>query len=99
MRRYSESRTGTQTIVTETFEQESVGDRVVSRDLIPFMRSRNIEFVAKKSKPLTQLYAFFDGQNVTKYCVPKLIEISMTSGTFQVGEQVHGIVTMDWVLI
>ena len=57
------------------------------------MRSRNLEFIAKRVKPLTQLYAFFDGQNVTKYCVPKLIQISMTSGTFQVGEQVHGTVT------
>jgi len=87
------ARTGTQTVVTETFDEQSVGDRVVSRDLVPFMRSRNIEFVAKKVKPLTQLFAFFDGQNVTKYCVPKLIEISMTSGTFQVGEQCHGTVT------
>ena len=41
-------------------------------------------------KPLTQMYAFFDGENVTKYCVPKLLEISMTSGTFQVGETVVG---------
>ena len=70
----------------------SVGDRVISRDLIPFMRSRNIEFVAKRVKPLTQLYAFFDGQDVTKYCVPKILDISMTSGTFQVGEKVVGMV-------
>ena len=41
-------------------------------------------------KPLTRLYAFFDGVDVTKYCVPKLLEISMTSGTFQVGETVEG---------
>jgi len=85
-----ENRTGTQTLVTESFERTSVGDRVVSRDLVPFMRSRNIEFVAKKVKPLTKLYAFFDGQDVTKYCVPKLLQISMTSGTFQTGEKVIG---------
>ena len=85
-----ENRTGTQTLVTESFERTSVGDRVVSRDLVPFMRSRNIEFVAKKVKPLTRLYAFFDGQDVTKYCVPKLLQISMTSGTFQTGEKVVG---------
>ena len=42
----TESRTGSQTIVTETYDEQSVGDRVVSRDLVPFMRSRNIEFVA-----------------------------------------------------
>ena len=82
------SREGNRTIVTEQFDMESVGDRVVSRDVIPFMRSRNVSFFAKKVKPLTRLYAFFDGQDVTKYCVPKLLEISMTSGTFQVGETV-----------
>ena len=54
------------------------------------MRSRNIEFVAKKVKPLTRLYAFFDGVDISKYCVPKLLEITMTSGTFEVGETVVG---------
>ena len=84
------SRNGVRTIVTEQFDRESVGDRVVSRDLIPFMRSRNVEFVSKKVKPLTRLYAFFDSVDISKYCVPKLLEISMTSGTFQVGETVVG---------
>ena len=54
------------------------------------MRSRNIEFIVSKCKPLTQLYAFFDGVDVTKLCTPKLMEISMKSGTFQVGETVFG---------
>ena len=84
------NRSGSRTIVSEQFDQTSVGDRVVSRDLIPFMRSRNVEFVSKRVKPLTQLYAFFDGVDVTKYCIPKLLEISMISGTFQVGENVIG---------
>ena len=84
------SRNGIRTIVTEQFDRESVGDRVVSRDLIPFMRSRNVEFISKRVKPLTRLYAFFDSVDISKYCVPKLLEISMTSGTFQVGETVVG---------
>ena len=85
-----QSRTGTRTIVTEQFDKTSVGDRVVSRDLISFMRSRNVQFIAKKVKPLTQIYAFFDGIDVTKYCIPKLLEISMISGVFQPGETVIG---------
>ncbi len=84
------SRTGTTTIVTEQFDKTSVGDRVVSRNLVPYMRSRNIQFISKKVKPLTQLYAFFDGVEVTKYCVPKLLEIGMISGTFEVGETIIG---------
>jgi hypothetical protein len=84
------TRTGTRTSVTEQFDRTSVGDRVVSRDIVPFMRSRNIQFVAKKLKPLTQVYAFFDGVDVTKYCVPKLLEIDMISGVFEVGETIVG---------
>jgi len=84
------SRTGTRTIVTEQFDRTSAGDRTVSRELISFMRSRNVQFVSKRVKPSTQFYAFFDGVNVTKYCVPKLLEISMVSGVFQVGETVVG---------
>ena len=85
------SRTGTQRRIIEDFSQrESQGDRTISRDLIPFMRSRDVEFISKQNKPNTRLYAFFDGQEVTSYCTPKLLEITMTSGTFQVGERVSG---------
>jgi len=88
----TESRSGSRTTVTEQFDQTSLGDRSVSRDIIPFMRSRNIQFTLKNVKPLTQLYAFFDGIDVTKYCVPKLLEINMIFGVFEVGETVIGIV-------
>ena len=83
-------RTGTRIRVTEQLDRTSQGDRLVSRDLITFMRSRNIQFVAKRVKPSTQLFAFFDGVDVTRYCTPKLLEIAMISGTFQVGETVTG---------
>jgi len=86
----TDNRTGSRTIITERFDRTSVGDRVVSRDVINIMRSRNIQFVAKKVKPLTRVYSFFDGKDVTRYCVPKLLEIAMVSGTFQVGETVVG---------
>ena len=84
------NRSGLRTVVSEQFDKTSVGDRVVNRDLVAFMRSRNLQFTLKQVKPLTQLYAFFDGVDVTKYCVPKLLEINMISGVFQVGETVIG---------
>jgi len=86
----TERRNGSQTIVTEQWDNESVGDRVVSRDLVAYMRARNVAFTAKRMKPLTKMYGFFDGQDVTKYCVPKLLEVTMTSGAFTVGETVTG---------
>ena len=84
------TRTGIQRQFVEQIDNTSVGDRVVSRDLIPFMRSRNISFTGNGMKPNTRVYAFFDGVDVSNYVVPKLLEISMVSGTFQVGETVTG---------
>ena len=85
-----QERTGTRILVSEQFDNTSQGDRLVSRDLISFMRSRNVQFVGNRHKPTTRLYAFLDGRDITQYCVPKLLEITMVSGTFQVGETVTG---------
>ena len=86
----TKTRTGSRTVITEQFDTTSQGDKVVNREVIPIMRSRNIQFHATKCKPLTRMYAFFDGVNVDKYCTPKLLQIKMKSGTFQVGERVRG---------
>jgi len=83
---------GLQTTVVEDFEETVVGEKVVGKDIVPYMRSRNIQFASKRLKPLTRVYAFFDGVDVSKYCVPKLLEISMISGVFEVGELVEGVV-------
>jgi hypothetical protein len=84
------TRTGTRDFVVAQYDTTSLGDRVVSRDLATFMRSRNIQFVAKRLRPHSQVYAFFDGVDVTRYCTPKLLEIAQISGAFQVGETVIG---------
>ena len=87
-----DSRNGRRQLITPQIETSSLGDRTVSRDVISFMRSRNIEFVGRGFKPLTQVYPFFDNRSVAKFVVPKLLEIEMVSGTFQVGETVEGTV-------
>jgi hypothetical protein len=83
-----QGRSGTQLQVTERFDIESLGDSVVSVDIQPYMRSRNIQFVAHNLKPNAKLYTFFEGKDVTGLCFPKLLEIDMQSGTFIVGETV-----------
>jgi hypothetical protein len=83
------TREGNRQIASEQFNNRSLGDSIVSIDLVPYMRQRNIEFTAKRMKPFTQVYNFFDGVNITNYCTPKLLEISMISGVFQVGETVY----------
>lgn len=61
----------------------------VSGQIDPYMRSRNVYFAASGLKPFTQHYYYMD--NISGLdIVPKLVEISMISGTFQVGETVGG---------
>ena len=79
-----QSRQGIQYKVGETFQNIDLGNRVVSTEVIHTMRSRNVEFIARRLKPKSQLYAFFDNIDMAAYMVPKLIEITMSSGTFAV---------------
>jgi hypothetical protein len=85
-----QSRQGIQFRVGETFQNNDLGNRIVSTEIIHTMRSRNVEFIARRLKPKEQLYAFFDNIDMNAYMVPKLIEISMVSGVFAVGESVRG---------
>jgi hypothetical protein len=87
-----QSRQGVQYKVGERIDSVNLGTSVVSTEIIHVMRSRNIEFIAKRLKPKTKVYAFFDNVDMNKYVVPKLIEIQMESGTFTVGETVVGTV-------
>jgi len=84
-----QSREGIQFQVTPKMTEQSLGDRTLSRDIIPFMRKRNIQITTHRMKPRTRFYVFFDNVDVTRFVTPKLIEINMTSGVFQTGETVN----------
>jgi len=83
-------REGYDLTISESTQTESLGDRIVNRELIHFMRTRNIEFTGNAFKPFTRLYSFFEGVDVNKFTFNKLVEIEMNNGTFQVGETVVG---------
>jgi hypothetical protein len=61
-----------------------VEDVKISGTVDPFMRSRNVYFNANGLRPFTKHYHYLDSQQVD--IVPKLCEIDMQSGTFQVFE-------------
>lgn len=90
------TKTGTKTAkgiqykVTESWQTIPLGPSVVSTDTILTLRTRNIEFIAKRMKPNTQVYPFFDNVDVSSFIVPKLLEVKMSSGTFSTGETVIG---------
>ena len=57
-------RTGTNTRLVERIDRVSQGDRVVSIDIVPWMRSRDVNFQLNGGKPNTKMYAFFDKVDV-----------------------------------
>ena len=84
-----QSREGIQYQVTPKINEQSLGDRTLSRDIIPFMRKRNIQITTHRMKPRTRFYVYFDNIDVTSFTTPKLLEINMLSGVFQTGEKIH----------
>src|SRR5210317_46256 len=63
----NQTRTGIrQTIVPQTI-RNSIGDRIISIAFVPFIRSREVSFVATRMKPNTRVYPFFDNIDVTQY--------------------------------
>ena len=63
-------RTGLNTRVVAQIDRESLGDRLRSTAMIPFMRSKNINFTADGLKPNTRIYPFFDKVDVTQFTTP-----------------------------
>ncbi len=83
-----QSREGVQYQVKPVVTSTSLGDKIVSRDIIPFMRKRNIEIITHRMKPRTRFYVYFDDIDLTSFVTPKLLEVRMLSGTFITGETV-----------
>ena len=94
----NQARQGIRTRVVPKIDRKSLGDTILSRTAIPWIRSRNVGFNVDRLKPRTRVYAFFDGVNVSTYITPKVIEIIKNSTTdnrtnetpFVVGETVIG---------
>ena len=67
---------------------------LVSSEPEKHIRSRNVEFEATTLKPNTRYYPFFDSASGIDI-VPKLIEIEMESGSFQIGEKVFAVLQQN----
>ena len=79
---------GTRTVLGDT-EETFTNDRIVSSEPDTHIRSRNVAFDVNGVKPSTRFYPFFDGTKGIDI-IPKLIEISMDSGSFNINETVEG---------
>ena len=63
-------RTGINTGIVAQIDRESQGDKLRSTAMIPFMREKNVNFVADGLKPNTRVYPFFDKVDVTAHVTP-----------------------------
>jgi hypothetical protein len=63
-------RTGLHTEVIENVVEESQGNKVISRAMIPFIRPRAITFIGVGFLPNTRLYPFFDGRDISAFVTP-----------------------------
>lgn len=74
-------RTGTNTRLVERIDNVSTGDRVTNVEVVPWMRSRDVDFTVTGMKPKTRVYAFFDGVNVTADVKPIFTSAKSTTLT------------------
>ena len=63
-------RTGITTRVIEDFDEEVIDNRVVSKGIVPFVRSRTVSFTGRFLKPNTKVFPFFNGVNVSSFVRP-----------------------------
>ena len=64
------ARTVTTTRLVEDIVRRNLGDKVLSTEVIPWMRSIDIAWQCDALKPNTRMYLFFDGEDVNAYVKP-----------------------------
>ena len=66
---HDQTREGFNNSVVWDTTRQSQGTRIVETNIIPFMRPRTVYFRAEQLKPNSRFYPFFDGIDVSDYCV------------------------------
>ena len=72
--------------VTPKNEQFSLGERVIDINVLYNCRTRNIEVIGKQLRPNTRYFLFMENVNLTGFCIPKLLPITMVRGSFATGD-------------
>ena len=72
---------GINTFIRENITDRVINDKVISSEVIPYIRERKMLFAGDALKPNTRLYAFFDGVNIDSYISPAKIMTFIPYGT------------------
>ena len=65
-----QTRTGINIKAKPFVNKETLGNRVVDVDIIPYLRSRRVEFTARGMRPATRVFPYFDDTLVSAHCKP-----------------------------
>jgi len=65
-----QARSGTELSVVPETVNFNLGNRVLDVSVVPFIRSQLITFSAKRLKPNTRVFAFFDNEKVSEFVRP-----------------------------
>jgi hypothetical protein len=77
-----QTRTGTQTSLTTEVVNKSLGAKVVDSSIIPYIRSRPINYLTEGLRPERRYYHWFDNTNIDKYIArPNEIVINKLNNT------------------
>jgi hypothetical protein len=77
-----QARSGIYNNVSPNVVTASMGDRSLSTAVIPYIRSRHVLVQAKRLKPNTRFYPFFDGIDVQAYCTPTIhLQYNLNAGS------------------
>ena len=67
--------------------QDFIGERVADVEIIPFMRSRRINFTVKGLRPNTKMFAFFGGVDVSAWVRQEVTATNFSDDTQEFGSQ------------
>jgi hypothetical protein len=67
--------------------QDFIGERVADVEIIPFMRSRRINFTVKGLRPNTKMFAFFGGVDVSAWVRQEVAATNFSDDTQEFGSQ------------
>ena len=79
----------------DTQNSKTIEKKLFNKNASPYMRRRNFSFDCDSLKPSTRFYGFLDKISIKNSIIPKLLEITMISGSFSVGEDVVGTISLQ----
>ena len=82
----TQQRTATNTFIVPVSKTFDLGTFLTDVSVQPYMKSRNIAFVARNLKPNTRVYAFFDDVNVSTHVAPATLNTTLGANLQEIFE-------------